>query len=111
MRQYFTHLRLYRVSDQNYWTMRIRWDAESLGDLDRQLSAFEAGAKLAGGGVLALENVGVDAPQGGGEFTRVGDPNLLIELQYFLGTRRDRRHKAPPKTEAEIEGGQADGDS
>jgi hypothetical protein len=103
MRQYFTNLRLHRISDQMYQTLHIRWEAESLGDLDRQLTAFEMGLKVAGGGVLGLDNVHIDVSPGGVEYFRVGDPNMLLELQYFLGTRRDRRHKAPPKTETELE--------
>lgn len=108
MRQYFTDLRSYRVSDQNYQTLRVKWNAESLGELDRQLKAFEMGLKVAGGGILGLENVGVDYPQGSSskEYVEVGDPNFLLELQYFMGTRRDRRHRpvAPIKTEKELEG-------
>ena len=105
MRQYYTTLRLHRVSDQMYQTLRVKWEAESLGGLDRQILAFEHGLKVAGGGRLGLENVGVDMPPSDrADWVEVTDGQMLLELQYFLGTRRDRRHKAPPKTETELDG-------
>lgn len=101
MRQYFCHLRLYRIQDQHYWTLGLQFTATSLGDLENQLKAFEMGLRVAGAGKLYLENVGIDTPPDGGHYSTVDDPNIHLELQYFLGLKRDRRHKPPAKTETE----------
>ena len=100
MRQYYCFLRLYRQQDQDYWSFKLHTAAESLGGLENQLKSFEMGLRVAGAGKLYLENVFIDVRPGDYLFQTVEDPNLHLELQYFLGLKRDRRHKAPPKTEA-----------
>ena len=69
MRQYYAHLRLYRPQDQQYWTLGVHTQAESLGGLELQLKALEAGLRVAGAGKLYLQDVNIDAP-GNGEFPR-----------------------------------------
>ena len=95
--------RAYRASDQNYVIVRIKWESNGLGDLERQIQAFDHGLKVAGGGLFTLEEISMDFSNSSAEYRTVTDPNLLVELQYHFGIKRDRRHKPPAKTETETE--------
>src|SRR5262245_57244426 len=102
VRHYFVDLRLHRMQDAQYWSFRIRIEADGLSALEAQLRAFEAGARLARGGRLGVDNIGIDGPitaSNVAEYVGFDDPTLQHQLQLFLGIKRDRSVKKPPKTE------------
>lgn len=99
---YYCSHRLYRSQDMQYWNLNFMWEAESLGELDRLIKTYEAALVLASAEKLTLEKISVDLPNAGGAFVTVFDAETQRDIQYFLGLKRDRRHKAPPKTEEEI---------
>jgi hypothetical protein len=96
MKQFFFQLRIYRKSDQHYWTLHCKTVASDFATVTLQIAAFEAGLLIAGAHETVVEAIYADFPLGtvpASDYRQLNNQILINDLQVFLGIKRDRRKK------------------
>jgi hypothetical protein len=104
---YYTTHRLYRRQDQNYLTLKFKWEAADLTNLEGQLKALGAGLVVAGAEQLSLEEINIGFRRSKDGVLEVGSHDFVETLQAFLGVTRKRTVKQPPKEDKDGNGTEA----